>query len=413
MTVRNINLAGSASQVVAVTAAILAAQAIGGIILARSLGPADRGILAALVLWAATASDIAGVGTANTVSYWAASGTPRHGLRILRGALPWMAAASLVVYFAIVLASGRRDELPILGVFFMAVWAVGQLAHLPLQRYQQGLRNMSSFNGLRVIAELGPAIGYATFAVVGLLSVTAGAVSITGMMFAALVAGFVLARRSPHTDESTPLEAEERKRFWSYSGRTWLSILAGRSNTTIDLLILTLLAVAIEDIGFYAVAMTSTGVIAVLSGSLGLDLFPKIAAIEEGGDGRPLLRKFIGVSAVFSLVAAVVFFVIADWLIPFVYGSDFAPAVGPARVLLFGVVAVSISRVAGQGLAGMGHPGRPAVAQFVGAAVTLVGVLSVATRSLELVAVAASAGFIVTTILMLAFTWRSAHRKYA
>ncbi|MFV1992066.1 MAG: lipopolysaccharide biosynthesis protein [Acidimicrobiales bacterium] len=413
MTVRNVNLAGSASQVVVVTAAILAAQAIGGIILARSLGPADRGILAALVLWAATASDIANVGTPNTVSYWAASGTPRHGLRILRRALPWMAAVSLVLYFAIVLVSGRWDELPLLGVLVMAAWAVGQLVHLPLQRYQQGSRNMSSFNGLRLIAELGPAIGYATFAAVGLLSVATGAVSITGMMFAALAAGFVLARRSPHTAESTSLLSEERRRFWSYSGRSWLSILAGRSNRTIDLLILTLLAVAAEDIGFYAVAVTSTGVIAVLGGSLGLDLFPKIAAIEEGGDGRPLLRKFIGVNAVFSLVAAVVFFVIADWLIPFVYSNDFAPAVGPARVLLFGVVAVSISQVAGQGLAGMGHPGQPAVAQVVGAVVTLVGVLSVGTRSLELVAIAASSGFVVTTILMLVFTWRAAHRKYA
>lgn len=411
--VSNFKLRRSASQVVGVTAMILVAQALGGIILARSLGPADRGILAALVLWAATATDIAAAGTPATVSYWAASATPRHGLRFLRRALPWMGMAVLVIYFAIVFASGRHDELPLLGVLVMAAYAVGQLVHLPLQRYQQGLRNMSLFNGMRTIEQLGPAIGYAAFAALGLLSIATGAASITGMMIAALAVGFVLARRSPQTGKTTPLDAQERERFWSYSGRSWLSVLATRSNGTIDLLILTLVAVTAADIGFYAVATTSTGVIAVLGGSLGLDLFPKIAAIGEGGDGRPLLRKFIGFNAVFSVSAAVVFFIVAGWLIPFVYGTDFTGSVGPARVLLLGVVATSVSRVAAQGLAGMGHPGQQAIAQGVGAVVTLVGVLFVATRSLELVAAAATAGYVVTMILVLVFTWRSAHRKYA
>jgi O-antigen/teichoic acid export membrane protein len=192
-----------------------------------------------------------------------------------------------------------------------------------------------------------------------------------------------------------------------------MSVLATRSNGTIDLLILTMLAVPAEDIGFYAVATTSTGVIAVLGGSLGLDLFPKIAAIGEGGDGRPILRKFIGINAVFSVLAAVVFFLLAAWLIPLVYGDDFSDAVDPARILLLGVVATSISRVAAQGLAGMGHPGLQAIAQFFGAAVTFVGVMFVATSSLSLVAAAATAGYVVTMVLMLVFTWRTAHEKYA
>ena len=151
----------------------------------------------------------------------------------------------------------------------MAAWAGGQLIHAPLQQLQQGLRQMTKFNSLRMIAEVGPTVGYAAFAVAGVLTVTTGTVSIATSMFIALVAGGMLPRRSarsPMLDRdrskgSKQPEAAERRRFWNYSGRSWLSILAGRSNATVDLLLLTLLAVPAESIGFYAVAATSTGVV--------------------------------------------------------------------------------------------------------------------------------------------------------
>lgn len=405
-------LSNSATQVVGTTAVILGTQAIGGIILARSLGPADRGLLAALSLWAATASDLAAVGSPSAVSYWAASTWPRNGLRILRPKLPWMAALSVGLFALFIAVSGRWDALPLIGVLAAGTWAAAQILYMPLQRFQQGLRNMPRFNGLRLIAEIGPTLGYILFALAGALTITTGFLSITAFVLAALGAALFLSRRVNVPRSPDPVTSDEHRRFWSYSGRSWLSILAGRSNGTIDLLMLTVLTVAAEDIGFYAVAITATSVIAVLGGSLGFDLFPRISAIGDDGDGRPLLRKFIGINALFSVSAAVVFFLVADWIIPLIYGDDFAGAIGPARILLIGVVATSISLVAGQGLAGMGYPGRQAIAQGVGAVVTLVGVLLAAGRSLEWVAGAAATGFVVTMVLMLWFTWRSAEVKY-
>ena len=410
MTARRFRLSDTAGQVVAVTFVILIAQAVGGIILARGLGPADRGLLAALVLWSTVAADLSAVGTPYAVSYWAASGSPRAGLRILAKALPLMSVVGLAIFGAIVWFSGRREELPFLAVVVMALWIPGQLVNLPLQRLQQGIQRMRNFDRMRLVSEAGPAFGYAAFALLGVLTVAAGAASITGFVIVAAAIGFVLARRTvPAVDDE---QDEGTRAFWSYASRSWLSVLATRSNATIDLLVLTLLAVSATDVGFYAVAGTSAGVIAVLVGSLGLDLFPRIAALPEGADGRPMLTRYIGASAVLAAVGAVVFALLASWLIPLVYGDDFEGAVGAARILAFGLAASAISRVAGQGLAAMGFPGQLAVAQIVGAVVTLVGVAIAAGVSLEWVAVAGTAGYVVTMLGVLGFTWIAARRLY-
>lgn len=380
--------------------------------MARSLGPTDRGMLAALVLWGAIAADLASVGASSGVSYWAASGSPRTGLVYLRSALPLMALVSLGIYAAIVLSSGRLESLPVVGIGVMAVWAVGRLFHDPVLRFQQGFGEMTKFNALRAVGEIGPTIGYAGLALFGALTVATGAVSITAFMLVAGGIGAMFIRRVGPPDSPETPAATDRKDFWSYSFRSWLSILATRGNRSIDLFVLTLIAVSAADVGLYTVAATSALILGVLGGSLGLDLFPKVAAIREDGDARPILRRFIGVSAAFSLVAAVGFFIFADWLVPLIYGQEFTGSIGPARVLVFGAVAVSVSRVAGQGLSGLGYPGRVALAEVAGTGITLVGVLVAANRSLNMVAGAAVAGYVVTMILILTFTWSSTRRSH-
>lgn len=384
------------------TFAILVVQAIGGIILARELGPADRGLLAALVLWATLSSDIGSAGTPAGVSYWAASGSASSGLRYLRSGLPAMGVVAIASYTAIIAISGRSDELPMLAIVAMAAWIIGRLAYLPLQRLQQGLGNMSAFNGIRAISEMGSTLGYAAFAVAGLLTVSTGAVSIAAMLFVAGAIALLAMRRRLPPQRRTP-ESGDRQSFWSYSARSWLQLLATRSNATVDLLVVSLLAATATDIGLYAVAAASTAVISALGGSLGLDLFPQVAGLESGDDPRGLLRRYLIVNVTFSTAAAGAFFIIADWLIPLVYGEAFRGAVGPARILLIGAVASSLAIAAGQGLSGMGRPGQVALAQLAGASVTVIGATVAISRSLEAVAVAATVGYVITAGLVMWF----------
>lgn len=402
MTLNRLYLRSSAWPVVGVSLTILLVQALGGIVLARVLGPTDRGLLAALVLWGSMATDLVAVGSPYAVSYWAALERPRSGLDVLRRSLPWMAPVALAIYGGIVAISGRSERFSVAAVSVMGVWVLGQLVHLPVQRLQQGLRKMTWFNGLRSISEMGPTLGYVLLAVSGLLTVATAAASITLALLAATFLGLWLIHRIPQPSDG---EDPGQPAFWSYARRSWFSVLATRSNDKLDLFVLTLLVATAADIGYYAVAATATGVIAVLIGSLGLDLFPKVASsLRDMADPGARIWRFVRATSALAGLAALAFYLVADWLIPFVYGSDFSPAVPPAQVLVFGAAASAVSRVAGQGLAGLGYPGRYALAQMGGAFVTVVGAVLAARRSLSLVAAAAAAGYFVTMILTLVLT---------
>lgn len=403
MTLRGLRLSATAPQVVSVTIAILVTQAVGGIILARTLGPADRGVLAALVLWAATAADFAGAGTPGAVSFWAASGKPDAGLRHWRSALPWLIVAGLALFVAFVALSGERAVLPSFAIpLFMAAIVV-QLVRQPVVQFQQGLGEMAWFNRLRAVAEIGPTFGYGLLAAFGLLTVISGGASILAFALIAAGGGVYLIKHRPASQRGGLPTSDNKRKFWSYSGRSWLSVVAIRTNRTIDLLVLTLIATSATQVGLYAVAVTSATVLAVVGGSLGLDLFPRVASTTSDRDAYPLIRRYLGVTAAFALLGAVVFYVLAGWLIPLIYGSEFSGSIGPARVLVFGAAALAVANVGGQALRGLGHPGRFAFAEIVGAIITVTGVLVVGAESLPSIAAAAVVGYIATLLLILVF----------
>jgi hypothetical protein len=108
--------------------------------------------------------------------------------------------------------------------------------------------------------------------------------------------------------------------------------LAGTSSMALNLPTPTLLALSVRDVGFYAVAITTTGVIAVLDRSPDLicsqeshqSMVPTVAhypSVRRRQHG-PLRTGSRGVPHH------------SEVLITFVYGSDITESVGPARVLL-------------------------------------------------------------------------------
>lgn len=400
------SLRGGAGQVVGTTGVVLVTQAIGGIILARTLGPTNRGLLAALMLWAATATDLADLGVRHATAYWAAARDPRMALGLVRRPLPVLSATALAIYAGLVALSGRYDTIPMAAVVAAGCWALVQPAQLVLQRFQQGLQRMTAFNAMRLTAEAGPTIAYVAFALAGLLTVTTAAVAILTAVALAFAAGVALARRYLRSTDSGTPSSVERRSFWSYSLRSWLNVLAVRANHTVDLLILTLATVSAADIGTYSVAVTSTAVIATLVGSVGFELFPRVAS-GGSADMFPLIRRYVtGAFGVATLLSALYWFT-ADWLVPFVYGDEFTAAVEPARILLVGAVAATIARVAGDALAALGHPGRQAFAQTTGAVTTVLMIAVLGVDTLTSVAAAASAGFTATAVLMVVLVLRT------
>jgi O-antigen/teichoic acid export membrane protein len=75
------------------------------------------------------------------------------------------------------------------------------------------------------------------------------------------------------------------------------------------------------------------------------------------------------------LVAALIVGLLAPWVIPLLFGSDFAGAVAPLLILLPGQVFMNLGNVQAARLEADGRPGAASWAFFTGAVVTVVGVL--------------------------------------
>jgi O-antigen/teichoic acid export membrane protein len=107
-----------------------------------------------------------------------------------------------------------------------------------------------------------------------------------------------------------------------------------------------------RSVGLYAVATTPASLIQVVSNSVGQVAFRDAAENQFGR--RKLLVFVLGAAGVTAAYAAVMY-VAAPWLIPWVFGPEYASAVDIVRVLVLAEIALSPYLVLSRAVAGAGH----------------------------------------------------------
>jgi len=128
------------------------------------------------------------------------------------------------------------------------------------------------------------------------------------------------------------------------------------------------------QLGLYVVAATGASLTAPLGQGVGLALFPH-ARRAERGRADDQTRTALKLTALISVVAALVVGLMAPWVIPLLFGSDFAGAVAPLLILLPGQVFMNLGNIQAARLEADGRPGAASRAFFAGAVITVVGVL--------------------------------------
>lgn len=394
---------GTASGTLATSASVLVAALVAGMALSRALGPVGRGEVAALLLWGSIAFDIGGLGVPYAVAFYAAQTPPGHGevgMTIARRMFPALAAISVALFVLLVIGSGDTVEADIGVIAVMVLWVVLFLAAELLKRRAQGHGEMGVFNLANLLSGAVPAVGIVLLALLSVLTVRSTIVIYTvtlALAFVYLLKVGTVKRVVGATQG--PTEVTELKRpFWRYSLWSMVSVLAVKGNRSFDLLLLSLAGTA-ADIGYYAVAATSALTVAIVGESLGLHLFQRVARESDVGVQRRLSQRYLLGTLGLSTLIGLVFWVLAPWLIPFVYGGDFSPAVTPARILVIGGMFVSSSRLLGEVLKALGSPRAVAVAELLGAGLTLAGLVLFGVDSLVVVAWVAVAGYGATAVI--------------
>ena len=106
-------------------------------------------------------------------------------------------------------------------------------------------------------------------------------------------------------------------------------------------------------VGLYSLGVSVVEKITLLPEAIGLVLFSRISNISEGEANNltPLVCRW---SLLFSVVAGIILFALADFLIPFVYGREFQLSVKPLMILIPGIISLTIFLILHGDLTGRG-----------------------------------------------------------
>jgi O-antigen/teichoic acid export membrane protein len=175
-------------------------------------------------------------------------------------------------------------------------------------------------------------------------------------------------------------------------------------NLRLDFILLTVLT-GPAVLGVYAVASKFAELVKIFGMSLTYVLYPRFAKdgpVTAAARARKLMPKALVVTA----VGVAPLWLIAGFVIPAIYGSQFKPAILPAQIILLGLALDGLGGVVTGYLYGIGRPGLNSCAMAVGLGATVLLDLLLIPRYGALgAAIASAVAYTAATLTLVSFFW--------
>ncbi len=377
-----------------------AIAALGGLVIARGLGPSGRGVVAGASAWAGLLGLLVSLGLVQAVTYYAAR-QPAASAWLLRRAVGWVLPPALLVAllglgFSVARLHGGARHVYGAALVAIPLTVVGGLYVAALLALRTKWWNVARLMQ-QVLYLTGIALVYAA----GWLQLEAVAVvllmSVGTQLF---VARALVLRTAPRRETEPGFSSGEILR---YGRHNLLAAVPTTVNARLDQALLAVLA-SRSQLGAYAAAVSLSLSAGPLASAFGSIAFPRIASLAAEVDRRTLERTaLLGCVGVASVICMAIL-LWADPLVRGLFGSDFAGAVPLVRILAPAGVALATNLVLADLLRGRGRPGATAVAEGTSAAVTVVLLVALIPRYQAMAAAWTSlAAYCLSTILLIAF----------
>lgn len=371
-----------------------------GVVVAQALGPEHRGVLGLVFALSALATQVGSLGVPVSVTYWiAAEGTSPRAL--LRGLRRFRSLQTAVVLAAngglvfVVLEPRSPSGFLWVGLLSLAATASG-LSLMYGLAVLQGLGRFGAFNSLRILSGTLYMLGVVALWVADRASLTWIAIVLIGSSVAAAGITWIVALRAP-----SPAGGDEvpRRRIVMFGLRSLVGSAPPVETFRIDQLLVGLVFSPVA-LGYFIVAQAFTNLTRFIGQSIGMVTYPRVAAADPASRLRIIRRDFLLGVAVCGAVTVGLILVVPRFL-PFFFGSDFAPAVLTAQILLIATFFASVRRILVDGTRGFGRPVWGAGAEALTLlALPLVVVLSRYTDSLAAVAVVLAASNLLSLLVL-------------
>jgi O-antigen/teichoic acid export membrane protein len=404
---------GAVARTACFNSASAAAAALGGVIVARTVGPAVRGEYAAVTAWFGVLLLAGELGQSAAVCFYVASDPRRARGYVATSRAMMLVTGACALLAGLIVAPVLARWNPQLTDAYRIVFGGSVIAFIGTG-YTFSLQATSTqrWNLVRISQ---PALALVLIIGARLLDqltlATAIGALLTSMTFQLGYAYYWCRRCGLAPGRFEPgLVRPLVKCGLAQLG----AITPSAVNSFLDQLVLSQLVPA-ADLGRYAIAASITTVPVPLVSAIGNVAFPRLAARRGSPAGRSVsLRLAAAVAAGIASVILLPLAASAYWLIPAVFGPAYRGAVPLLWILAPGGVFLACGQVVGDLLRGLGRPGQVAKAQGLTAAcavILLVALLPIA--GIMAAAIASTIGYGMALALLIRWLRRPPHASRA
>jgi len=354
--------------------AIQGLNVVSGVVLARALGPAGRGELAAVLLWPSVLASVGDLSASAAVAYFTASGASAiRAMSATAFVVSVVQALALVVigYVMMPLLLGHYGAHAVFaGRLYLGAWLPLNLAAAAGMAILQGRLEWAALNLARLVVAAAIVAGLMILVYahhVSVLGATWVYIAATSLGFAIIIAVLV-ARRWVGLHPDMRLT----RSIMTFGLKTHGGSLAGQANLNMDkMAVATFLPQS--DLGLYSVAVTLSAPLTLIGSSIGIVALPAVAASASASEMRHQLAWFCRSALLLSTVTTLALVVLTPVLIRAFFGAAFAPATVIAQLCIIAAMARALGSVLAHGLSAFNKPLVPSAAEGIAVLVTIAG----------------------------------------
>ena len=368
------------------------------IYVARALGPSGKGTLAIVALAATQSAMLVSLGIDTAIVHY--GGRRKATAQELAGVSVFCAAALGV--FGMVVAAGTLR-------FLLGEDAVGDVraaayllvatipASLLILYWQALLRSVGRIVEASMLAVVNAVLLFVAAIIAlesgrGLAGLVRANAAVELVLLVVTIALGLAAGFQPRRPRTVPLA----RRLAGYGLRGHIGTVLQGLNYRLDVFLVALL-LDTGDVGMYAIAVAAGEILWLIPNSLGIVLLQRVAA---SSDTRATKTTALANRVVFfvTVLFATAWLFLAGALIEMMYGSEFAAASTPLRLLLPGICALSVWKNLVNDLSGRGRPQDKSWTAGVGVVGTIVlDLILIPPFGLAGAALASSAAYLMAT----------------
>jgi O-antigen/teichoic acid export membrane protein len=326
------------------------------IIVARALGPHDKGIYTLVLLVPGLLDQLGNLGLAGANTYFI--GSKRFSLTdIASNSLVFgtMASVSLAALFLL----AYRYFLPPFfqnvdpSLIYLILLAVPfsitpiYFRHILLAKFR--VKEFNLFNILQSALLLGGSAVILLLLNKGVFSLVLLSILISMVMF-----GFSFLRVNRLAEIRFRLKRGLLKESLRYGIKVHLANLFTFLHYRSDIFLVSYF-IGATQVGFYSIAVGIAEMVWMIPSSIQTILFPVVAS-SGPGESKETTGTLLRHTLLVTLLACVGLAVFGRWAIVILYGSAFLPSFMPLLILLPGIMAVSLTSISAAYLAGIGKP---------------------------------------------------------